>query len=52
MVTPTEELREGKLQIHFKVHKKTDFGKAVFVVGNIPELGFWKVEFSLRLTWN
>lgn len=47
-----DKMMEGKLQIHFKIHKKVNFGKAVYVVGNIPELGLWKINFSLRLSWN
>ena len=39
-------------KIHFLIRKKVDFGQAIYVVGNLPELGGWTVHKSLRLTWN
>jgi hypothetical protein len=36
------ELQTNKMcKIHFIIQKKVDFGKAVYVVGNIPQLGAW-----------
>lgn len=31
----------NKRKIHFIIQKKVDFGKALYVVGNIPQLGSW-----------
>lgn len=45
-------LESNKSQkIHFVMHKHVDFGKAIYVVGNIPQLGNWSIERSLRLSW-
>jgi hypothetical protein len=38
-------------KIHFIIQKKVDFGKALYVAGNILQLGCWDVEKSLRLSW-
>lgn len=38
-------------KIHFVMRKHLDFGKAIYVVGNIPQLGNWSIEKSLRLSW-
>lgn len=39
-------------KIHFVMKKKVNYGQALYVVGNIPEIGSWGVRNSLRLTWN
>lgn len=41
-----------QLQIHFNVCKPVEYGKAVYVVGNIQQLGAWDVQASLRLSWS
>lgn len=41
-----------QLQIHFNVCKPVEYGKAVYVVGNIQQLGAWDVQASLRLFWS
>jgi len=38
--------------VNFSVSKKVEFGKALYVVGDIPPLGDWNVENSLKLSWN
>lgn len=40
-----------KLKIHFALQKEIEFGKAIYVVGNITQLGCWRIENSLRLSW-
>ena len=40
------------VKIHFNITKKVDYGKAVYVVGNIEALGVWSVTSSFRLSWN
>ena len=39
-------------KIYFIIQKKVDYGDAIYVPGNIPELGKWNLTDSLRLTWN
>ena len=49
----TNSLKGGEsIKIHFVMKKKVSFGQALYVVGNIPEIGCWRVRNSLRLTWN
>lgn len=46
------ELQTNKMRkIHFIIQKQVDFGKALYVVGNIPQLGSWTVQRSLKLCW-
>lgn len=46
------ELQSNKLhKIHFIIQKEVDFGRSLYVVGNIPQLGSWCVERSLKLCW-
>ena len=35
----------------FHIHYKTTFGQNIYVVGNIPELGAWNVQSSVKLQW-
>ena len=35
---------------HFHTQWKTEYGKAVYIVGSIPDLGEWKLELARRLT--
>ena len=41
-----------ELKVHFSMQKGVEFGKAVYVVGNVGELGCWRVEQGLKLSWN
>lgn len=38
-------------QISFSIAKKVKYGQAIYVCGNIKELGMWNPEKSLRLRW-
>mmetsp|Transcript_12506 Transcript_12506/g.13711 ORF Transcript_12506/g.13711 Transcript_12506/m.13711 type:complete len:370 (-) Transcript_12506:187-1296(-) len=39
-------------KVEFKVPYQTDFGQNVYVIGNIPELGNWKVAGAVKLKWH
>jgi hypothetical protein len=39
-------------RFQFKINYHTQMGEAVYVTGNLPELGEWDVRRSLRLSWN
>jgi len=41
-----------KVSLYFKVNYEARYGESIFVVGNIPELGQWKVEKGFPLKWN
>ena len=38
-------------EITFFIKKSVQFGRGVYVSGNIPELGSWDVEKSVKLYW-
>jgi hypothetical protein len=42
----------SEIKIHFCINRQIDFGKAVYVSGNISELGSWQYKPNLRLEWN
>lgn len=38
-------LESSKAQkIHFVMRKHLEYGKAIYVVGNIPQLGNWSIQ--------
>ena len=37
--------------ISFNIKKKVMFGQSIFVSGNTPEFGNWKLPFALKLNW-
>lgn len=39
-------------KIHFTLKKRIRYGQAIFVSGNIPELGNWAPSRAFRLSWN
>ena len=41
-----------KITLFFKINFKTEFGKSIYVIGNISDLGDWKIENGIRLNWN
>jgi hypothetical protein len=38
--------------ILFDIHYNTFFGQAVYIIGNIPELGSWDLAFAKKLNWH
>lgn len=34
------------------IKKTVRYGEAVYVIGSVDDLGKWKMENALRLTWN
>ena len=40
------------INLYFLINYKTYFGHAVYVLGNIPELGNWNIHSGFRLKWN
>jgi hypothetical protein len=45
-------LKLSHVHVRFSVPKFCTFGRELYVVGNIDELGAWQVDASLKLTWN
>ena len=41
-----------KVKLHFLIKKKVQYGYALYVIGNIPILGNWHLQNSLKLNWN
>lgn len=39
------------IYISFNIQYKVDFGQAVYIVGNIPELGTWNLKNAVQLKW-
>src|SRR3990167_7943706 len=39
-------------EVTFCVKKPVQFGRGVYVVGNLPELGDWSPRFSVKLFWS
>lgn len=39
-------------KIHFTIKKKVKFGEAIYVCGNINQLGKWDPSKSYKLQWN
>lgn len=39
-------------KIHFSLSKRVRFGQAIYVSGNIQELGLWEPSKAYRLKWN
>ncbi len=42
----------SEIKIHFCIHKKVDFSQALYICGNISEIGNWQIEKGLKLEWN
>ena len=40
------------VKVHFTVDKEVQFGKALYVSGNISALGNWALSEALKLTWS
>lgn len=38
-----------RIRYRFICHKKVAFGEAVYIVGNIEQLGEWKIQCAVRL---
>lgn len=37
--------------ILFELHYECNFGDCVYILGNIPELGEWRIQKGLKLKW-
>ena len=40
------------IEITFNLQKHVDYGQAVFVSGNLTNIGLWAPEKSFRLNWS
>ncbi|OHT02216.1 hypothetical protein TRFO_30788 [Tritrichomonas foetus] len=40
---------QNKFTIRFKISYLTYFGQILYIVGSLPELGFWDIKYGLRL---
>lgn len=38
-----------KFTIRFKINYQTYYGQILYIVGSLPELGFWDINYGLRL---
>jgi hypothetical protein len=47
----TGELQQKIRQILYKfnIQKKLNFGQAIYIIGNIKELGKWNIDSAIRL---
>lgn len=39
------------MKVYFKLSKDVEFGKGVYIVGNLKVLGEWKVENGVRMKY-
>jgi 4-alpha-glucanotransferase len=39
------------MEVTFRVHFETQFGDAVKIVGNVPNLGQWKAQNAPSMKW-
>lgn len=47
------ELQSQKSRkIHFIIQKHVDFGRSLYVVGNVAALGGWQVDKACKLCWS
>jgi len=44
--------QEVELKLQFDFQSKVEFGKGVYVIGNLLDLGAWSINNSTRLTWD
>lgn len=43
---------ESAFCINFRMKRRLNFGEALYIAGDIEELGCWEIGKALRMTWN